>query len=1061
MLFEGHEQQNFLYSWTCEQLVCPISTVECPTSSLPCRPGLFGLSRDKIYPVISNYRTDDFEVGINSSLLQRGASYSITLSISRKAELLPAAIQHIPDFLEVSSTSVTFHVPTNTPVDVSIELCDSTCDSGGAITNVLGTGSRVILNATAFPTSQRPKVAVATITWSIVEPPNDSGLLASTAVMSSIRSTLLVLRAGSLVPNQPTSFRCTVVDTEGNVGYAETSVIAAIPPLGGMLHATPMSGIELNTSFQLQAPGWTADTDKLPLVYTFLATAGRSAINLTLADSNAVVVEVLLPAGSGPMSITSLYVVVSDVLGSKSSRQLDIVVSPFAISVTELNTVVQKQTTDLLRSGDMVAVQAVLGIAAASLAQACPASSLSACAEQASLDDRQVFRTQLLQYLEISRQSQAPSVAGALSRGAVLAIITEVPQELNFDGIPLGIAAVTVIVDEIVTSKGEVPDGFACAAAIIGIYNNLMASMMTIANAAGNSLRLLLPFRSRSFNEPVSWPVSGVQQKSSPGYKGDTNKSNNFNARAELLEEPDSNSLHEQFALLLIGLSQLSSLSVYDALIGELPRALSVELWDMVTIRVSTNDFPGYSAILDNAIVTIPANIFMQIDTAQMASPPGSAEIMLVQFRASPLPLHEENLGMPLIFQIRAFGSSVPLPLADHLATPFTLQLPWAGTLSNGPDKLGRHNIPFVGFFDTRVQVWDWTTDGVVLLSTSATTVTVSVQVFGTFASFGVIAGCDYLPGSQAVWDNCGVCKGDNGTCSGCDGIPNSGRSKNCSGHGRCVAGEAQCRCNDGWYGVECNTSCSLSTVCSGHGLCDPDAGLHCICLEGWVTMSPPPAYPGPFCSLSTATSHNITTASKADNLPAVLNIVLPAVAGGVLAIIAAYFLYTAIHRRRRPPQNKVINFRPTPHGIAPDEIGWESNISPPRAEVGEHGAARSFLVSSEVGFDDGQAAAAMAASLRAQVERRGMRALRQREAEMQLRISLGLTASRYDKGPDGPYPQPIEEVPEKAVKDDSDGDFARPIYLSTHPSAQVLTTSLPSHNFKLIPSLALAEQND
>ena len=151
MLFEGHEQQNFLYSWTCEQLVCPISTDECPTSSLPCRPGLFGLSRDKIYPVVSNYRTDDFEVGINSSLLQRGASYRITLSISRKAELLPAAIQHIPDFLEVSSTSVTFHVPTNTPVDVSIELCDSTCDSGGAITNVLGTGSRVILNATAFP----------------------------------------------------------------------------------------------------------------------------------------------------------------------------------------------------------------------------------------------------------------------------------------------------------------------------------------------------------------------------------------------------------------------------------------------------------------------------------------------------------------------------------------------------------------------------------------------------------------------------------------------------------------------------------------------------------------------------------------------------------------------------------------------------------------------------------------------------------------------------------------------------------------------------------------------
>ena len=50
---------------------------------------------------------------------------------------------------------------------------------------------------------------------------------------------------------------------------------------------------------------------------------------------------------------------------------------------------------------------------------------------------------------------------------------------------------------------------------------------------------------------------------------------------------------------------------------------------------------------------------------------------------------------------------------------------------------------------------------------------------------------CAGVPLGPAVLDFCDVCGGDNSTCSGCDGIPNSvvdgiKLDKKCSGHGSC-----------------------------------------------------------------------------------------------------------------------------------------------------------------------------------------------------------------------------------------------------------------------------------
>ena len=86
--------------------------------------------------------------------------------------------------------------------------------------------------------------------------------------------------------------------------------------------------------------------------------------------------------------------------------------------------------------------------------------------------------------------------------------------------------------------------------------------------------------------------------------------------------------------------------------------------------------------------------------------------------------------------------------------------------------------------------------------SATSATVTCTVTALGLFAVAEVPVDCAGTVRGPLVRDLCGVCGGDNGTCSGCDGAPHSGRSKLCSGHGRCEG--LVCLCDPGYYGVMC-----------------------------------------------------------------------------------------------------------------------------------------------------------------------------------------------------------------------------------------------------------------
>ena len=74
-------------------------------------------------------------------------------------------------------------------------------------------------------------------------------------------------------------------------------------------------------------------------------------------------------------------------------------------------------------------------------------------------------------------------------------------------------------------------------------------------------------------------------------------------------------------------------------------------------------------------------------------------------------------------------------------------------------------------------------------------------------------ADCAGECGGSAVVDACGVCNGDNSTCAGCDGIPNSGLQFDCSG----VCGGSDFDSQD------CTGECGGSAVVDACGVCNGD----------------------------------------------------------------------------------------------------------------------------------------------------------------------------------------------------------------------------------------------
>ena len=437
--------------------------------------------------------------------------------------------------------------------------------------------------------------------------------------------------------------------------------------------------------------------------------------------------------------------------------------------------------------------------------------------------------------------------------------------------------------------------------------------------------------------------------------------------------------------------ASVSSLSVSQVEAGSLPVVLRLPgcIINTSRVRLDRLRLAGWRAegSASDMVAELPPSL---ADEDMVGEAPTQLEIMHVLWDKA----FEETLQLPLSYgpvfflQVRRPGSdevirfsqSTELPQGKTLRQPWVLTLPVTASVPpEANDQLGSRMIPFGSSFDydqTRVfsdRNWFWNTEGFTLRTRPGVdnghriSVNVHTLARSLFSVWKVEEGCDGAPESRNYKDHCGVCKGDNSTCSGCDGKPNTGRDKDCSGHGACklIAGmeESRCACVTGWYDVMCSTYCNHDIKCSGHGMCfstatgHPDDGKICLCQQGWLHGDAPPfcAEPDPTFSALIPSSSGVNQTAIALQQKAterfILIIILPSIAGALLVCFGTYrILYSRKIQEAKWRKTQIYypqpqleckaEERPDDLVAQPDENGWSNVELPAPSDSFAHGPA-------------------------------------------------------------------------------------------------------------------------
>ena len=239
----------------------------------------------------------------------------------------------------------------------------------------------------------------------------------------------LVLAASSqsLTAGATYTFALSATVNQDECGFATLDVTVNAPPFGGSLGVVPSSGVALNTTFALTAPGWVDDADDLPLTYSYYhALSGVRAASGSSAS---------VPSDALPLVLTGYFAAVDTTVPLTGEREVFVrVVDKYqsaALStaanvsvVWAVATETVEQKTDLATSlvnsdlasaetlQDAAQVQAVVSSAAKLLTEAVDQQSqevISTEDEESSRANRTKLRTSLIQGLELSTSSSASS----------------------------------------------------------------------------------------------------------------------------------------------------------------------------------------------------------------------------------------------------------------------------------------------------------------------------------------------------------------------------------------------------------------------------------------------------------------------------------------------------------------------------------------------------------------------------------------------------------------------------------------------------------------------------
>jgi hypothetical protein len=354
-------------------------------------------------------------------------------------------------------------------------------------------------------------------------------------------------------------------------------------------------------------------------------------------------------------------------------------------------------------------------------------------------------------------------------------------------------------------------------------------------------------------------------------------------------------------------MSGLSALSLKNAFDGSKPTTVSNSGYAMTSTRIGAGTLleKPFKSMAQSVNVILPQNILSNVKSSFQGE---AVDVMLIAWdpSANPLP---GTLGPVVGVELRGTNSQSALPLTFPMASPVVIELSMTSNISRPFNPVtGTGFGPMIQRFD--ILTWDWTFAELVPLSVTTSSVQASTSHLSFFSTIEVPLGCDAVPYSHLVNDDCKVCGGDNFTCSGCDWIPNTGRDRKCSGHGTC--GVSRCSCSTGWFGSMCQSLCRDELLCSGHGQCNPDNGLSCKCDNGWESDSKYGAT-GPYCTRQPGGGEIKVAAmqepEKAASLTMILATSIPVAVCTIFILYAIYWYVTRQAREAEAYRKTIVEF--------------------------------------------------------------------------------------------------------------------------------------------------------